>query len=188
MMRHTGGLARGANSTRSRSSCRAMARASGNGRIPSCWPSGSTRRTSRARMRSLILVSLAVMGVAMRHHSRRCGTPGLPGAFGGSVAAALVVPSRTPRDPTHRVPVAGGGTPDGATPLSLLAQSSTLPGVSSLWTPEGEHRVGAAEDDRSAPDAPGATSGRAGPGAPDAPDATSARDGDFDDLGPEEQA
>jgi hypothetical protein len=60
--------------------------------------------------------------------------------------------------------------------------------VSSLWTPEGEHRVGPAEDDRSTPDAPGATSGRDGPGAPAASDATSAQDGDFDDLGPEEQA
>lgn len=27
------------------------------------------------------------------------------------------------------------------TPLSLCVRASTLPGVSSLWTPEGEHRV-----------------------------------------------
>ena len=37
--------------------------------------------------------------------------------------------------------MAGGGVPEGVTPLSLLARASTLPGVSSLWTPEGEHRV-----------------------------------------------
>ena len=40
--------------------------------------------------------------------------------------------------------VAGWGCTEGATPLSLFTRASTLPGVSSLWTPEGEHRVGPA--------------------------------------------
>ena len=69
MIRHTGGLALGATSTRSKSSWRAMASASGSGLIPSCTPSGSTRRTSLARIRSLIRCSLVSGAGAMRHHS-----------------------------------------------------------------------------------------------------------------------
>src|SRR5580698_2062076 len=68
MIRQTGGLAMGATSTRSRSSVRAIVSASGSGFMPSCWPSGSTSRTSRARMRSLIRCSL-VAAVTIRHHS-----------------------------------------------------------------------------------------------------------------------
>ena len=48
---------------------RAICSASGSGLMPSWSPSGSTRRTSRARMRSLILGSLVAGGAAMRHHS-----------------------------------------------------------------------------------------------------------------------
>ena len=54
MIRQTGGLAIGATSTRSRSSSRARRSASGTALIPSWSPSGPMRRTSRARMRSLI--------------------------------------------------------------------------------------------------------------------------------------
>src|SRR5664280_1191709 len=68
MMRQTGGLAPGATSTRSRSRSRAMASASGRSLMPSCSPSGSTRRTSRARMRSLMRGSVVVL-VAIRLHS-----------------------------------------------------------------------------------------------------------------------
>jgi len=42
------------------------------------------------------------------------------------LAEARSLPSVTrhgpPRDPTHRCPVAGGGVPDGVTPLSLLLE------------------------------------------------------------------
>src|SRR5687768_7194914 len=69
MIRHTGGLAFGATSTRSRSCSRATCNASGNGRTPSLVPSWSTRNTSRARILSLILGSLLTGGTAMRHHS-----------------------------------------------------------------------------------------------------------------------
>ena len=54
-----------------------MARASGNSLIPSCSPSGSTRRTSRARMRSLMRGSLVVTVAAIRLHSLSSGH-GLP--------------------------------------------------------------------------------------------------------------
>jgi len=61
--------------------------------------------------------------------------------------------------------------------------------VSSLWTPEGEHRVRPAEDDRSSSDAPGTASREARPGASGGGGgATSVEDGNLDDLGPEDQA
>lgn len=96
------------------------------------------------------------------------------------------------RNPTHQYPVAGGGCADGVTPLSLLAQSSTLPGVSSLWTPEGEHRVKPAGDDRSPSDPPRTPSqtGDAGAGAAGGirPEGTGPDEVDLENLGPEEQA
>jgi len=60
-------------------------------------------------------------------------------------------PERTAVDPTHarRGQV---GVQYKATPLSLCARGSRVPGVSSLWTPEGEHRV--ARDSASEADAP----------------------------------
>jgi hypothetical protein len=139
----------------------------------------------------LILVSLVVVGVAIRHHSRHYRAPGLPEAISGSAVAALGVQTRTPALPDAPLPVAGGGSPDGVTPLSLVAQRSTLPGVSSLWTPEGEHRVRPAGDDHDSPRAPsrpddaGAPDGGPG-GAP--PPSTGADDLDLDDLDPEEKA
>ena len=95
------------------------------------------------------------------------------------------------RNPTHHSRWRVGVAPYGVTPLSLLAQSSTLPGVSSLWTPEGEHRVKPAGDDTSTSNPPrppsptGSGAGAAGgPGAEGAgPDEL-----DLENLGPEEQA
>src|SRR5215475_2305155 len=71
MIRHTGGFALSATSTRSRSMDRAIERASGSGRMPICPPSGPTSRTSRARMRSLIRGSLLFAAAAMADHSSR---------------------------------------------------------------------------------------------------------------------
>jgi Domain of unknown function (DUF1844) len=61
--------------------------------------------------------------------------------------------------------------------------------VSSLWTPEGEHRVRPADDSGSSPDASRPASRDAGPGAPaGASDVIGPDDAGLDDLGPEEQA
>jgi hypothetical protein len=72
MMRHTGGLASGATSTRSRSSSRANTNASAVARMPTWLPSGPMRRTSRARMRSLYRGSL-FCGVTMTYLSCAMG-------------------------------------------------------------------------------------------------------------------
>src|SRR5690349_1250748 len=57
MSLHTGGRAIGATSTRSRSASAARSRALPIGTMPTCSPSGPTRRTSGTRIRSLILGS-----------------------------------------------------------------------------------------------------------------------------------
>jgi hypothetical protein len=57
MIRQTGGFALLATSTRSRSMSLAIWSASGVGRTPSFSPSGPTSKTSRERIRSLILAS-----------------------------------------------------------------------------------------------------------------------------------
>src|SRR5882762_1995304 len=59
MMRHTGGCASGATSTRSSSCCRAVSSACWIGRMPSCAPSALTTRTSRTRIPSLMRISFA---------------------------------------------------------------------------------------------------------------------------------
>src|SRR5712692_9062319 len=59
MMRHTGGCASGATSTRSSSCCRAVSSACWIGRMPSCAPSAFTTRTSRTRIPSLMRISFA---------------------------------------------------------------------------------------------------------------------------------
>lgn len=56
-----------------------------------------------------------------------------------------------------------------ATPLSLCARASTLPGVSSLWTPEGEHRV-PRDQPPQAPSAPAGAGQRATPAPQSAED------------------
>src|SRR3954451_1178829 len=139
MILATGGLAMGATSTRSRSSSRAMARASGSGLMPICWASGPTRRTSRARMRSLIRGSF-VVGAAMTAHSCAMGTT--PQNSKRTSAEADVrrptleasVPSI---DPTHlRWPGGDHGGPRFHSVVGVRVAH-----VSSLWTPGGEHRV-----------------------------------------------
>jgi hypothetical protein len=61
--------------------------------------------------------------------------------------------------------------------------------VSSLWTPEGEHRVRPADDSGGSSDDPRPPSGGAGAGAGgDARDVIDPDDAGLDDLGPEEQA
>src|SRR5258708_13501959 len=63
MMRHTGGTAVAAISTRSRPFVRAMASACGGGMMPSCEPSSSMTRTSRTLMRSLTRVRSSRRGL-----------------------------------------------------------------------------------------------------------------------------
>lgn len=81
-MRHTGGFALSATSTRSRPSSRALDSASGRGLMPSWSPSGPMSRTSRARMRSLIRGSLLLAAAicvhswSMRMHSFARGLVG----------------------------------------------------------------------------------------------------------------
>src|SRR5438045_993725 len=63
MMRHTGGTAVAAISTRSSPFVRAIASACGGGMIPSCDPSSSMTRTSRTLMRSLTRVRSSRRGL-----------------------------------------------------------------------------------------------------------------------------
>src|SRR4051794_10309178 len=142
MIRHTGGLASGATSTRSRSCWRAMWSASGSGLIPSWVPSVSTSRTSRARILSFIRCSAESCAAAIGHHlcalwPARCrfldnkkdrrrearlplaaSRPGAPGAF-------------------RRLVTRWG--PEPHFPSSVCHLS--YPNVSTLWTPDGERPV-----------------------------------------------
>lgn len=96
--------------------------------IPSWFPSGSTSRTSRARIRSLIRGSLAA-GVAMWHHSlldtKKADVREATSAWCGvrSTRAHLEWP--------------GGGV----RPASRSIVLDTVPAMSSLWTPGGERPV-----------------------------------------------
>src|SRR5438552_11399013 len=71
MMRHTGGCASGATSTRSNSCCRAASSACWMGMTPSCAPSAPTTRTSRTRIPSLMRISLAWLIGALLVVNRR---------------------------------------------------------------------------------------------------------------------
>src|SRR5688572_22029211 len=113
MIRQTGGLAMGATSTRSRSASLAMTSASGRLLIPNCAPSASIRRTSRALIRSLLLVSAAVPA-AMRHHSL-VGAPDATRAGVGSNARP-----RRPFDPAHPTSRLAGWGPMKLAPLPVL--------------------------------------------------------------------
>src|SRR5580765_178209 len=80
MSLQTGGRAIGATSTRSRSASAASSRALLIGTMPTCSPSGPTRRTSGTRIRSLILGS-ELMGPPRSFcidpaHSRHANGPG----------------------------------------------------------------------------------------------------------------
>src|SRR5579872_1187063 len=104
--------------------------------MPSWRPSGSTRRTSRALMRSLIRSSLST-GVAMRHHSKR-ETGGRWKATSASVtssALAVIRPGRT----VDGAVVAGWGH---EAPLSSLLNAPRVAAVGTIWTPSGEQPVG----------------------------------------------
>ena len=136
MIRQTGGLALGATSTRSRSSWRAMVSASGSGLIPSCLPSGSTRRTSRARMRSLIRCSLLSGAAAMRHHSLWSG----PLTRKGQASESNARPRRS-IDPDAPPPLAGRWPGGGRGPASRLRFCKhRVAAMSTLWTPEASDR------------------------------------------------
>ena len=74
MIRHTGGFAIGATSTRSRSMLAGHGAGRREGLMPSWSPSGPMRRTSRARMRSLYRCS-GCCGGAMADHSCAMGGP-----------------------------------------------------------------------------------------------------------------
>src|SRR5256884_4586243 len=79
MMRHTGGWASGATSTRSSSCCRAVSSACWMGMTPSCAPSAPTTRTSRTRIPSLIRISFAWLIDALLVVSRRIRRAGQGG-------------------------------------------------------------------------------------------------------------
>ncbi len=115
MIRHTGGLAMGATSTRSRSSSLAIARASGSGLIPSWTPSGSTSRTSRARIRSLIRCSV-VVSATMRHHTSHSGPRSFREPIGGRGADGRAEPAPEGRSTwrTMLPAVQGGGQVEAA--------------------------------------------------------------------------
>src|SRR5262245_30758071 len=165
MIRHTGGLALGATSTRSSSRARAAARASGRFTTPSCSPASPMSRTSRARIRSFVLGS----SVAMSAPRLQMGDAGLDAtmADAGSVrhGAGTTIPGVASTDP-------GSGTgdrPGGSGHAGCSASHIRLSGawcsrcedtsVSSLWTPSGEHRP-EGEDPATGP-APGDPGGAA---------------------------
>src|SRR5499425_378129 len=91
MIRHTGGTASAATSTRSMSPCRASSNACAMGRIPSCSPSALTTRTSRTRIPSLIRISLDCMGVSLSCGSRSArAAHGESGGAGADLAHEVV--------------------------------------------------------------------------------------------------
>src|SRR5690606_9896299 len=166
MTRQTGGFAWAATSTRSRSCARAMARASGSGLMPICCPSGPTRRTSRARILSLILGSPLAGGVAIAESSSCRRSYLLSAGWMGASPAPRTHEGRTSEKPTSapgppRTDRAGqlrlstwrtsmrwpGG---GGAPLRLRlccvgyghgpTHDNPTPCRMSLWTPGGEHR------------------------------------------------
>ena len=103
MIRHTGGLAIGATSTRSRSRLLASLSASGTGLMPSWSPSGPMRRTSRARMRSLMRCCsrCSRCGAAMAAHSCAMGGVSLF-VLVGSVARREARGAHRPPPPRRR--------------------------------------------------------------------------------------
>ena len=93
-------------------------------------------------MRSLILVSLVVVVLAMRRPSCPRQDPGRPRTSSASGEALPVSPETCHHDPAHRISGRVGEHP-WRNP-ALLCRRNTLPAVSSLWTPGGEHPVEAA--------------------------------------------
>src|SRR6478736_7589663 len=163
MMRQTGGLALGATSTRSSSCSRDRASASGRGRTPSCSPSAPTRKTSRARMRSLILTSCAAMWspASFAASSVGGGTGSGPGRDDGGHGNVRHQATATRAAAQHAdlahlrccwvvVLVARWGHctqargPKSRFPLPCYAGRDRIScqdtRVSSIWTPSGEHQ------------------------------------------------
>src|SRR5689334_5345683 len=157
MIRQTGGLALGATSTRSSSCSRDCASASGRGRTPSCSPSAPTRKTSRARMRSLILTSCAAMwSPASSGFPRGIEELGPDATMADTGMSAIRQPTASRRTRrvrnlrTRRTCVVWwpGGDADhrerSQFPLPCYAGHDRIScqdtRVSSIWTPSGEHR------------------------------------------------
>src|SRR5579872_4143342 len=156
MIRHTGGEAWGATSTRSRSSSWAIANASGRGFIPSCRPSGSTSRTSRARILSLILGSLTDGAFVIGHHSSRKADVCL--LTTDTRPQGMRCPCLRQRRPGAHGKRQSGGQVEARLDASLASPSCVphrLAAVSSLWTPSGEHKVPRRGDDTAPDDPPG---------------------------------
>src|SRR5713226_3951153 len=104
-MRHTGGVAVGEISTKSRFFSRAILSASKGGRMPICWPSSSITRISRARMRSLVRIkrlsiqssvhSAVLQGGKNYSTARRCtGDAGADGEWAVLKSVPLLVEIR----------------------------------------------------------------------------------------------
>src|ERR1035441_1269743 len=166
MIRQTGGFAKGATSTRSRSCCWAMASASARGVIPSWRPSASTSRTSRARIRSLIRGSLELGTVVIGRRplaraeavlDRTKGKPAMPTGH-----------SKTRRTHRQRRQWPGGSHAIRAAPLPSVV-TTYASSMSSLWTPEGEHHVPRQGEAGSGTGGSPGAEGPGGRGAPGAP-------------------
>src|SRR5438876_1173009 len=108
MMRHTGGCASGATSTRSSSCCRAVSSACWMGMTPSCAPSAPTTRTSRTRIPSLIRISFAWLIDALLVVSRRIRRAGQ----GGPAARSRTAHGETGRARADHARVVLGEHPD----------------------------------------------------------------------------
>ena len=179
MIRQTGGFALSATSTRSSSAALAMRSASGRGLMPSWAPSTSIRRTSRARIRSLIRGS-SLGGGAMADHCSRAHPFGGSGCTArpktneadagkptsarppGGRCASIDLAHRATLDARSRPrPEWPGGDARGrpafrssCRPTRVQAATDPEDSSVSLWTPGGEHEVPrepAAADRRSRP-------------------------------------
>ena len=192
MIRQTGGSALGATSTRSSSCSRACVSAWGRGRTPSCSPSAPTRKTSRARMRSLILTSCAAMWspASFAASSVGGGTGSGPGRDDGghgnvrhqttadksgcttcgpgapSVLLVIVLVARWGHCTQARGPKSRFPLPCYAGRDRISCQDTR---VSSIWTPSGEHQPDPGPEPRAPAPAgrvpPGGRTGRDDPGA-----------------------
>ena len=145
-----------------------MLRASGRALMPSCLPSASTRRTSRARIRSLIRGSLVAGGVVIGHHSYRRRPLH---ATGAGVGKRKRPPLGTGEPGAHAsgAEVDGWEPPKRRAPLSVSVVSHKVPAMSTLWTPGGERpvpRPGSGTIPTAPPEGGGDEAGSAPPGGP----------------------
>ena len=130
--------------------------------MPSCSPSGSTRRTSRARIRSLMRVSLVVTVAAIRLHSSVFGPRTSRALHQGAEPPPNIPTTSASGSSTRRTPpyfLVAGWEPPSSGRRFLVYQCFRLPVVSSLWTPDGERQV-----PRAAPAGGGGSSDHAGSG------------------------